>query len=63
MLYFSLDPNNQKAREGLERIEKQGDMGMDTTYDVEDDINDSDNEVSVWHTPRFINITIVMCSS
>ena len=43
---FSLDSSNSKAREGLERVEKMGDVSIDNTYDTEVDIlGASDNEV------------------
>ncbi|KAH9513955.1 Anaphase promoting complex subunit 7 [Bulinus truncatus] len=43
---LSLDPNNFRAREGCERIEKHSDMGLDGTYDVEAEemMNPSDGE-------------------
>lgn len=45
---FRLDRTNALARQGMERIEKQGNAGMDSTYDVEvDDMDNSDNAVSV----------------
>ena len=41
-----MDPTNQRAREGLERVEKHGDMGVDSSYDVEvEDMEGTDNEV------------------
>jgi len=40
-----MDPSNPRVREGMERVEKHGDMGMDSTYDVEVDDN-TDNEVA-----------------
>lgn len=40
-----LDPSNTRAREGIERVEKQSDMGMDGSYDVEvEEMENSDNE-------------------
>ena len=42
---FSMDPTNTRAREGMERVEKHGDLSMDSTYDVEvDDMDNTDNE-------------------
>ena len=43
-LLSSLDPSNARVREGMERVEKHGDLGMDSTYDVEVEDN-TDNEV------------------
>lgn len=40
---LSLDPSNSRAREGMERVEKQSDMGLEGSYDV-DDIEGSDND-------------------
>ncbi|XP_060074596.1 anaphase-promoting complex subunit 7-like [Ylistrum balloti] len=45
---LSLDPTNSRAREGMERVEKQSDMGLmglslENSYDV-DDIEGSDND-------------------
>ena len=46
MLYYSLDADNKKAREGLERVEKQGDVLADGSYDVEcEDLDAIGNEV------------------
>lgn len=42
-----MEPNNEQARQGMERVEKHSDLGMDTTYDVEvEDMDGSENEVS-----------------
>lgn len=42
-----MDPNNERAKEGIERVEKQSDMlRMDATYDVDnEDMDGSENEV------------------
>lgn len=45
---LSMDSNNQKAREGIERVEKHAtDLGLDSTYDVdvEDIITDNEAEL------------------
>jgi len=43
-----MDPTNQRAREGLERVEKHGDMGVDSSYDVEvEDMEGTDNEADL----------------
>lgn len=43
---FSLDPSSVRAREGMERVEKHNEMGMEGGYDVEvEDMAASDNEV------------------
>ncbi len=45
----SLDPHNSRAREGIERVEKHSDLGLDATYDVEvEDMEGSENEVTNW---------------
>lgn len=42
----SLDPSSVRAREGMERVEKHNEMGMEGGYDVEvEDMAASDNEV------------------
>ena len=42
-----MDPTNARAREGIERVEKHSDLGLDTTYDVEvEDMEGSENEVT-----------------
>ena len=41
-----LDPSNTRAREGIERVEKHGDMGVDNAFDVEvEEMENSENEV------------------
>ena len=43
-----LDPSNARAKEGIERVEKQGDMGAENTFDVEvEEMENSENEVSL----------------
>lgn len=45
-LNFSLDPSSIQAREGMERVEKHNEMGLEGSYDVEvEDVPGSDNEV------------------
>ncbi|KAK3084436.1 hypothetical protein FSP39_013538 [Pinctada imbricata] len=42
---LSLDPSNTRAKEGLERVEKEGDMELDRTYDLNaEDMDNSDND-------------------
>ena len=42
----SLDPSSVHAREGMERVEKHNEMGIEGGYDVEvEDMAASDNEV------------------
>ena len=41
---FRLDPTNVFASESMMRVEKHGDGGADTTYDVE--VEDMENSVS-----------------
>ncbi|XP_045172454.1 anaphase-promoting complex subunit 7-like [Mercenaria mercenaria] len=42
---LGLDPSNAQAREGMERVEKQGETGMDSTFDVEvEEMENSDAE-------------------
>ncbi|VDI63088.1 anaphase-promoting complex subunit 7 [Mytilus galloprovincialis] len=45
---LSLDPTNTRAREGKERVEKHNDVGLESTYDLED-MEGSDNDVSSKH--------------
>ena len=41
-----LDPSNKRAHEGVERIEKHSDLGMESTYDVEvEDITDNEADL------------------
>ncbi|XP_076107530.1 anaphase-promoting complex subunit 7-like [Mytilus galloprovincialis] len=40
---LSLDPTNTRAREGKERVEKHNDVGLESTYDLED-MEGSDND-------------------
>ncbi|CAG2197641.1 unnamed protein product [Mytilus edulis] len=42
---LSLDPTNTRAREGKERVEKHNDVGLESTYDLED-MEGSDNDVN-----------------
>ncbi|CAH1801460.1 unnamed protein product [Owenia fusiformis] len=46
---LSIDPSNTAAREGLERVEKQSEMGMESSFDVdvEDMENTSDNDADL----------------
>lgn len=42
---LGLDPSNARAKEGIERVEKQGDMGAENTFDVEvEEMENSENE-------------------
>lgn len=42
---LSLDPSSVRAREGMERVEKHSEMGLEGSYDVEvEDMAGSDNE-------------------
>lgn len=42
----SLDPSNVRVREGMERVEKQNDMGLESAYDVGvEDMENSEEEV------------------
>nr|KAG5704654.1 hypothetical protein BaRGS_025296 [Batillaria attramentaria] len=42
---LSLDPSSVRAREGMERVEKHNEMGLEGSYDVEvEDMGGSDNE-------------------
>ncbi|XP_025092890.1 anaphase-promoting complex subunit 7-like [Pomacea canaliculata] len=42
---LSLDPSSIQAREGMERVEKHNEMGLEGSYDVEvEDVPGSDNE-------------------
>ncbi|KAL3857415.1 hypothetical protein ACJMK2_012089 [Sinanodonta woodiana] len=42
---LGLDPSNIRAKEGMERVEKQNDIGMDNSFDVEvEDMGSSDHE-------------------
>lgn len=42
---LALDPSNTRAREGIERVEKHGDMGVDNAFDVEvEEMENSENE-------------------
>lgn len=53
IFYSSLDPASVRAREGMERVEKHNEMGVEGGYDVEvEDMAASDNEVTVinWKT-------------
>ena len=43
-----MDPSNVRAREGMERVEKQAEAGMDGTFDVEvEEMENSDAEVNL----------------
>ena len=59
-----MDPNNQRARDGIERVEKHGDMGVDSSYDVEvEDMEGSDNEVSLHNLGNAgLTYRLVKCS-
>ncbi|KAJ8311986.1 hypothetical protein KUTeg_009359 [Tegillarca granosa] len=42
---LSLDPSNSRAKEGMERVEKHNDVGLENGYDVDvEDMDNSDNE-------------------
>lgn len=42
---LSLDPSNVRVREGMERVEKQNDMGLESAYDVGvEDMENSEEE-------------------
>ena len=45
LFLISIDPSNVKAREGLEKIEKIGDVSMERSYDDVDEMAGTDNEV------------------
>ena len=56
LFFISIDPSNVKAREGLEKIEKIGDVSMERSYDDVDEMAGTDNEVkdiiTLVHPPR-----------
>ena len=42
----SINPADKRAREGMERVEKQEELGLNNTYDLdEEEAEGSDNEV------------------
>ena len=50
MFVTRLDPTNKRAKEGIERVEKHGDMGVDNAFDVEvEEMENSENEVRSNH--------------
>ena len=54
MIFNSLDPTNTRAREGKERVEKHNDVGLESTYDLED-MEGSDNDVSTGGSHYYYN--------
>lgn len=58
-----LDPSNTRAREGIERVEKQGDMGADNAFDVEvEEMENSENEVRTKNLSFKCSVAKIHCN-